>query len=185
MRVSGQATTTVLKQNEQTEFMDFNNIDEIKKAGFIGFKKMSELFVDGSSIPKIKGVYLVLNPNFKKAEYLQIGTGGHFKGKNPNVLIDELKSNWVENSLVVYIGKAGSETSKATLNSRLKQYFGFGQGKNIGHWGGRLIWQLKNSSDLIVCWKPLLNDDPRTTENTLIKKFVSEFSKRPCANLAD
>jgi hypothetical protein len=100
-------------------------------------------------------------------------------------LIDELKSNWVENSLVVYIGKAGSETSKATLNSRLKQYFGFGQGKNIGHWGGRLIWQLKNSADLIVCWKPLPTDDPRTFENQLIKKFVSEFSKRPFANLAD
>lgn len=183
--VSGQAKTTVQKQNEQSKFMDFNNTDEIKKAGFIGFKKMSELFADSSSIPKIKGVYLVLNPNFKKAEYLQIGTGGHFKGKNPNVLIEELKSNWVENSLVVYIGKAGSETSKATLNSRLKQYFGFGQGKNIGHWGGRLIWQLKNSNDLIVCWKPLLNEDPRTTENTLIKKFVSEFSKRPFANLTD
>ena len=54
--------------------MDFKNIDELKKAGFEGFKKMSELFVDSSAIPKIKGVYLVLNPNFKKAEYLQIGT---------------------------------------------------------------------------------------------------------------
>ena len=165
--------------------MDFNNLDDIKKAGFTGFKKMSELFIDSSSIPKIKGVYLVLNPNFKKAEYLQIGTGGHFKGKNPNVTLDELKSNWVDNSLIVYIGKAGSETSNATLHSRLKQYFGFGQGKNIGHWGGRLIWQLKNSADLIVCWKSLPNDDPRTFENQLIRKFVSEFSKRPFANLAD
>jgi hypothetical protein len=165
--------------------MDFNNIDDIKKAGFTGFKKMSELFIDSSSIPKIKGVYLVLNPNFKKAEYLQIGTGGHFKGKNPNITLDELKSNWVDNSLVVYIGKAGSETSNATLHSRLKQYFGFGQGKNIGHWGGRLIWQLKNSADLIVCWKSLPNDDPRTFENQLIRNFVSEFSKRPFANLAD
>lgn len=165
--------------------MDFNNIEEIKKAGFVGFKKISELFVDSSTIPKIKGVYLVLNSNNKKAEYLQIGTGGYFKGKNPNLLIDELKSHWVENSLVVYIGKAGSFTSKATLHSRLKQYFGFGQGRNVGHWGGRLIWQLKNCNDLIVCWKPLLNEDPRTFENTLIKKFVLEFSKRPFANLAD
>lgn len=165
--------------------MDFKNIDELKKAGFEGFKKMSELFVDSSAIPKIKGVYLVLNPNFKKAEYLQIGTGGYFKGKNPNVSFNELKSNWVDNSLVVYIGKAGSETSNATLHSRLRQYFGFGQGKNIGHWGGRLIWQLKNSSDLIVCWKTLPNDDPRIFENQLIKKFVAEFSKRPFANLTD
>lgn len=165
--------------------MDFNNIDDIKKAGFTGFKKMSELFIDSSSIPKIKGVYLVLNPNFKKVEYLQIGTGGHFKGKNPNVTLEELKSNWVDNSLVVYIGKAGGETNNATLHSRLKQYFSFGQGKNIGHWGGRLIWQIENSADLIVCWKPLPNDDPRTFENQLIREFVSEFSKRPFANLAD
>jgi hypothetical protein len=165
--------------------MNFNSIDEIKKAGFTGFKEMKELFIDSSSIPKIKGVYLVLNPNYKKAEYLQVGTGGHFKGKDPNVPIDELKSNWVDNSLVVYIGKAGSDTSKATLHSRLKQYFGFGQGKNIGHWGGRLIWQLKNSADLIVCWKPLPNDDPRIIESQLIKKFVTTFSKRPFANLVD
>ncbi|WP_313386554.1 hypothetical protein [Chishuiella sp.] len=165
--------------------MNFNDINEIKKAGFIGFEKMSNLFIDNSSIPKIKGVYLVLNPNFKKFDFINIGTGGYFKGKNPNVSIDELKLNWVKNSLVVYIGKAGSDTSKATLNSRLKQYFGFGQGKNIGHWGGRFIWQLKNSSDLIVCWKPLLNDDPRTFENQLIKEFLTKFNKRPFANLAD
>jgi hypothetical protein len=165
--------------------MDFNNIDEIKKAGFLGFKKMSELFINSSSVPKIKGVYLVLNPNYKKTDYLQIGSGGYFKGRNPNVSIDELKSNWVDNSLVIYIGKAGSETTSATLNSRLKQYFRFGQGKNIGHWGGRLIWQLKNTNDLIVCWKPLLNDDPRATEIQLIKNFVAKFSKRPFANLSD
>lgn len=165
--------------------MNFNNIDEVKKAGFSGFKKMNELFIDSSSIPKIKGVYLILNPNNKKIEYLQVGTGGHFKGKNPNVSVDELISNWVENSLVVYIGKAGSETSRATLHSRLNQYFRFGQGKNIGHWGGRYIWQLKNSTDLIVCWKSLPNEDPRIFESQLIKKFVINFSKRPFANLTD
>ncbi|WP_231465790.1 hypothetical protein [Pedobacter sp. Leaf132] len=167
------------------KIMNFNNIDDLKKAGFSGFKKIGDLFTDCSSIPKDKGVYLVLNPNFKKEEYLQIGTGGHFKGKNPNVSLDELKTNWVENSLVIYIGKAGSESSKATLYSRLKQYFGFGQGKNIGHYGGRLIWQLKNSADLIICWKSLVNDDPRTIEKQLIKDFAIMFSARPFANLTD
>lgn len=165
--------------------MDFNNIDNIKKSGFTGFKKMSELFIDSSIIPKCKGIYIILNPNYKNSEYLPIGTGGHFKGKNPNIGIEELKSNWVDNSLVIYIGKAGSETSKSTLNSRLKQYFRFGQGKNIGHWGGRIIWQLKNSSDLIVCWKTLQNDDPRIMESQLIKTFIKEFHKRPFANLTD
>ena len=165
--------------------MNFNNIDDIKKAGFVGFKTMQELFVDSSQLPAIKGVYLVLNLDKKIPSYLQIGTGGHFKGKNPNVSIQELKNNWVDKTIIVYIGKAGSDTSSATLKSRLRQYFGFGQGKNIGHWGGRLIWQLASSKNLVVCWKPLPNEDPRAFEGQLIKDFVTQFGNRPFANLAD
>jgi hypothetical protein len=164
--------------------IDFKDIEQIKKSGFTGFKTMKELFADSSAIPKIKGIYLVLNPT-KKGDFLTVGTGGHFKGKNPNVSISELKANWVDDTIVVYIGKAGKDGSSATLQSRLKQYFGFGQGKNVGHWGGRLIWQLKNSSDLVVCWKALPSNDPRTIESELIQQFVSKFSKRPFANLAD
>ena len=115
---------------------------------------------------------------------MPVGTGGHFKRKDPNVSIDVLKLNWVD-SLVVYIGQAGGGASNATLNSRLKQYFRFGQGKNAAHYGGRYIWQLENSEDLIVCWKPLPNDDSRTMERQLIKSFKNEFSKRPFANLAN
>ncbi len=165
--------------------MDFNDIDDIKKAGFTGFKKMSDLFIDGSGLPKIKGVYMILYTDKRQSEFLKIGTGGHFKGKNPNIPASDLQSNWVTDTIVVYIGKAGKDGSQATLQSRLKQYFGFGQGGNIGHWGGRLIWQLKNSSDLKVCWKSLTNDDPREIESRLIQEFVSKYSKRPFANLAD
>lgn len=164
--------------------MNFKDIEQIKEAGFIGFKTMKELFVNSSSIPEVKGVYMVINPT-KEGEFLTVGTGGHFKDKNPNVLVPELESNWVDDTIVVYIGKAGREGSKATLQSRLKQYFGFGQGKKVGHWGGRFIWQLKNSADLIVCWKALPTTDPRTVEAALIKDFVSKYSKRPFANLVD
>lgn len=163
--------------------MDFNDIEHIKKAGFTGFKRMSELFSDSSSIPKTKGVYLILNIE-RNFDFLITGTGGHFKGKNPNVSIAELQSNWVDDAIVVYIGKAGKDGSSATLQSRLRQYFRFGQGKNVGHWGGRLIWQLRNSKDLLVCWKALPTEDPRTFEANLIQEFVLEYSKRPFANLA-
>ena len=146
---------------------------------------MQELFVDSSQLPAIKGVYLVLNLNKKIPSYLQVGTGGHFKGKNPNISVDELKTNWVDKTIVVYIGKAGKDGSKATLQSRMRQYFGFGQGGNVGHWGGRLIWQLKNSKELIVCWKELPTEDPRTFEADLIQQFVTKFSNRPFANLAN
>ena len=165
--------------------MNFKSIEDIKKEGFVGFKTMQELFMDSSQLPGIKGVYLILNLYTKTPSYLQVGTGGHFKGKNPNISIQELKGNWINKTLVVYIGKAGSDTSSATLKSRLKQYFSFGQGKNIGHWGGRLIWQLGSSANLVVCWKTLPNDDPRTFEGKLIKDFVTQYGKRPFANLAN
>jgi hypothetical protein len=158
--------------------MTFNDIDELKKAGFTGFKKMSALFLDSSMLPEKSGVYLVLNAENKPGEFLTVGSGGHFKGKNPNVSFEELNAHWVDNTKVVYIGKATS------LKSRLRQYFGFGQGKNIGHYGGRLIWQLAYSRDLVVCWKTLATD-PRAYEAELIQEFVSIYGGRPFANLKD
>jgi hypothetical protein len=163
--------------------MDFNSIDELKLAGFEGFLTIKDLFFDKSRIPKTRGVYMVLNPRFAKADLVAIGTGGHFKGKNPNVSLDELQDNWVENSLVVYIGKAGGEGSRATLNSRLGQYLQFGQGRDIGHYGGRYIWQLSYATNLLICWKPLPKDDPRTIEKLLLQQFIDAFHKRPFANL--
>ena len=136
-------------------------------------------------IPKSKGVYLVLRIHDLPSQYLELGTGGFFKGKDPNISITDLESNWVHGAKVLYIGKAGSLDGKATLYSRLNQYLKFGMGKNIGHWGGRLIWQLGDVPDLIVCWKSLPNDDPRLVEKSLIKSFTSQFGKRPFANLVD
>ncbi len=165
--------------------MDFNNLDEIKKAGFTGFRKMSELFSDASSVPDIRGVYFVLRIAESKPEFLPVGTGGYFKRKKPNISLEVLKANWVENVKVVYIGKAGGSDGSATLKSRLKQYLCFGQGKNIGHYGGRLIWQLKNSNELVVCWKPLPTEEPRAVEAYLIREFALKYKQRPFANLAD
>lgn len=162
--------------------MNFKNIEQIKEAGFTGFKTVRELSADSSEIPQERGIYLVLNPN-QSNEFLSVGCGGHFKGRDPNVSISKLAENWVENTVVVYIGKAGKTGTAATLQSRLQQYLNFGKGQNVGHWGGRFIWQLKNSSDLVVCWKTLPTEDPREVEKNLIKEFISEYSKRPFANL--
>jgi len=158
--------------------MTFNDINELKNTGFTGFKKISELFLDSSILPDTNGVYLVLNIDNKPTEFLTVGSGGHFKGKDPNFSLEKLETNWVDNTKVVYIGKATS------LRSRLRQYLGFGQGKNIGHYGGRLIWQLKDSKDLVVCWKSLTTD-PREYEAELIRQFVSVYGCRPYANLRD
>jgi hypothetical protein len=165
--------------------MTFKNIEEIREAGFTGFKKMSELFRGISVLPAVKGVYLVLYLENKFPEFLSVGTGGFFKGKDPNVSLTFLENNWVKDTIVLYIGKAGKDGSSATIKSRLKQYLGFGKGGNIGHYGGRLIWQFKNSNDLIVCWKALPKEDPRIVESNLIREFYSIYSQRPFANLTD
>jgi hypothetical protein len=165
--------------------MNFTDIKQLEQFGFIGFKSIKELQSNPSILPSTPGVYLILRPDKAVKEFLEIGCGGHFKGKNPNVGLTELISNWVDNTKVLYIGKAGGLGRQATLKSRLKQYLDFGKGKPVGHWGGRLIWQLKNSNELIICWKPLITEEPREFEGKLIQLFYSRYNKRPFANLAD
>ena len=165
--------------------MTFSNVDELKLLGFEGFLSIKELISNSSILPKERGVYCIINPAGFNNEFIEKGCGGNFKSKNPNVSISELNENWVKDAFVVYIGKAGGTNKKATLRSRLKQYLNFGQGKPVGHWGGRLIWQLKYSSALIVCWKALPNQEPREYEAELIRLFVTKFGKRPFANLCD
>jgi hypothetical protein len=163
--------------------MNFKDIDDIKKGGFEGFHPIKKLGMNFQLIPNIRGVYLILNLDSQEPSYSAIGTGGHFKEKNPNVPIAILQSNWLYKTIVVYIGKAGAENSKATLRSRLGQYLKFGQGKDIGHWGGRFIWQLAAAQELVVCWRPLPESDPRTMESELINDFLTQYGRLPFANL--
>lgn len=159
--------------------MDFQTVPQIKKAGFSGFVKVEDLYNAGySSIPERGGVYLILRASDARPIFVPKGTGGHYKGKEPNVGVDELKAHWVEGTCVMYIGKSNN------LRRRVSAYVRFGHGKNVGHFGGRLIWQLSDCHDLIVCWKPTEND-PRLEEASLIQAFVNDYGKRPFANLQD
>ena len=72
---------------------NFNAVDELIKAGFLGFKTISELWADSSPIPSISGVYLVLWPDNSPPVFVVKGSGGFFKGKDPNVSLDELRGN--------------------------------------------------------------------------------------------
>ena len=152
----------------------------MKKAGFEEFRTVEKLKEDLSDIPAVAGVYMVVYQGDGMPEFLENGTGGFFKGKNPNVAVSELKSNWVGGTCVVYIGKA------TTLSKRISQYLKFGNGKSIGHWGGRLIWQIKDSKDLLFCWKAIPEQEGNPVE--IEKEFIADFKrqyggKRQFANL--
>lgn len=154
--------------------------------GFTGFITIGELVANIDVVPPIPGVYVIMRSNASQPEFLMQGSGGFFKEKNPNVSIDELERNWVDDTSVLYIGKAGSLKGSATLRSRLKQYMQFGQGKAVGHYGGRYIWQLQDAKDLVVCWKVILGDESRDVEKQMIEEFkVAHEGKRPFANLVD
>ncbi|WP_017793317.1 hypothetical protein [Leucobacter salsicius] len=166
--------------------MILDQFDEqgLSQAGFTGFLTIAELSSDRARIPAVRGVYAVLRTVTSEPEFTQIGSGGHFKGKDPNVEIADLQRNWVPGAQVVYIGKAGDPGRAATLRSRLWQYLRFGEGANVGHWGGRYIWQLADRDSLIIAWNEMPDGVPSELESELIGRFRGHFGERPFANLA-
>lgn len=104
-------------------------------------------------LPDAMGVYLVVTPDGFDPQYVERGTGGFFKGRDPNVSAAILSTAWVKGARVINIGKAGGASSSSTLRKRLRQYIRFGQGQAVGHWGGRYIWQLHGCHSLLICWK--------------------------------
>jgi len=133
-------------------------------------------------LPRTQGVYLIVRNSTAAPDFLETSVGGWFKGKNPTMDLDTLRGKWVADSPIVYIGKAGGDGSSATLNSRLWQYMQFGLGKDIGHWGGRYIWQLADNQDLAVWWVAT-DRDAETVESELLAEFLGIHKRLPFANL--
>lgn len=102
--------------------------------------------------------------------------GGWFKGKDPTIPLESLVANWVDDTEVVYIGKADQ------LRRRLTQFADFGAGKPVGHWGGRLIWQLPAVDRLLVAWKETPGRLPAEVEAEFIDLFRKSHGKPPFAN---
>lgn len=161
--------------------MKFKTIDDLKTAGFEGFFSVKQLKEDNTVIPQETGVYMVVYTGNSRPKFLVQGTGGFFKGKNPNVPIAELESNWIESTCVIYIGQ-----TKTTIRKRVKDYLKFGCGQKVGHKGGRYIWQIKESDQLLFCWKPTPDKEPGIVEKSLINQFKEQYGgRRPFANLRD
>ncbi len=152
----------------------------LEAAGFVGWRTWDELRGSGlCEVPSGPAVYVVLRPAAGAPTFLDTNPGGRFKEQDPTVPIQVLSANWVPSSQVVYIGKAN------VADRRLRQFARFGAGEKIGHWGGRYIWQLLDSDQLLVAWHAVSWTEPaRGYEKRLLAHFAGlNGGVRPFANL--
>lgn len=162
----------------------FQDVAALKEAGFAGFWTVRQLRHIGLiAVPNEMGVYLALWTD-EYYEFLENSRALPVNGRDPSVSVDTLYDKWVHDSVVIYIGKAGGPTQKATLRSRIAQFVQFGNGASVPHWGGRYVWQIADSDSVGICWHTSFDCEPQLAERLLITRFKGENrGMRPFANL--
>lgn len=154
---------------------------DLEDRGFSGFMAFEQL--RSAPVPDESGVYVVFRPSLAAPDFLDTSPAGWRGTRNPTVRIEQLAAKWVRGAHVIYIGKADAgAASRHGLRGRLRQYVRSGAGSS-GHWGGRYIWQLQDSSSLLVAWRTTPGVRPIRAEAELIDEFVLRHGKLPFANL--
>lgn len=149
--------------------------------GFVGFERFKGINL--TLVPSLPGVYLVLREKESRPVFLDHSPAGWFKGQNPTVPVAELEAAWPDGAHCIYIGKAGSGAPGGRgLRQRVREFRQYGDGRPVGHQGGRRIWQLVDADDYVLSWLPTLGRDPEILENQLLRAFVAEYGKRPIGN---
>jgi len=133
-----------------------------------------------ATVSGLPGVYVIYREIPDPVEFLDKSTGGWFKGRNPSVPIETLEAAWVHDAHVLYVGKADAgQSGRRGIRARFDEYLRFGMGQPTGHWGGRYVWQLAGTDELMICFKPCT--DPRDEETRLLGLFRAEHGSLPFA----
>ncbi len=153
---------------------------DLEAAGFAGWRTWDQLRASAfKAIPTGPAAYVIYRQATTAPAYLEANPGGRSKQRDPSVEPDLLARNWVVGSHVIYIGKADN------AERRLSQFARFGAGEPVVDWGGRYIWQLAGSGDLLVAWHTVTwEETARAYEKRLLAHFADlHGGVRPFANL--
>ena len=94
----------------------------------------------------------------------------------------ELEASWPTGAHCVYIGKADVGSSgQRGLRKRISEFRQFGDGRRVGHSGGRRIWQLADAASYMIAWK-IVDGDPGDLEADLLRGFVERYGVLPIGN---
>lgn len=161
----------------------FTDRATLQRTGFQGFLTVDQLIASVvKPVPDHPGVYAVLHETGNPV-FLPESVGGHFKGRNPTVPVSDLQKSWVPTSNILYIGRAGKLGEATGLRRRLREHLSLGCGKPVGHWGGRYIWQLRDSDRLVICWRETPGREPEDIETEMLLEFIKKHGRLPFANL--
>jgi len=165
---------------------DPGSLTFLEAGGFEGFLPQGALHAEGClSIPNECGVYAMIRESLVPGEFMPRSTAPEYRGMKPHLPIDDLKARWVPGAQLLYLGCAFGTGVRSLLRQRVKRYLRFGHGKVVGHWGGRLVWQLRDHAKLLVAWKSTGDTDPRALTADLLDRFVARYGELPFANDRD
>lgn len=162
----------------------FDSVAGLRAHGFEGFLSVATLRDSRClEVPVERGVYVVVRDYDGPPEFLTRSVAPRFRGQDPTLTPDELNPRWVPGALVLYIGRAQGPGVRSLLQQRIKRYIRFGQGRVVAHWGGRLVWQLRDHRSLLFAWLRTPDEDPTSVEGRLQAAFFERHGVPPYANL--
>jgi len=133
-------------------------------------------------VPNQPGVYVVWRRLHSHPDILDRNHGGHFKRRDPTMPRGRLLRKWVAGANILYFGKTGTSRGHETLRKRIRTYLSFGAGNAVAHWGGRAIWQIGDSEELLLGWRITNPNAARPTEKRLLEQFRACHRALPFAN---
>jgi len=166
---------------------DSDSASSLEAEGFAGFFTIGQLHrSDCLEVPDEPGIYVVLARDSAPHGFLRRNTAPVWRGQDPTRAVEALGARWIEGAELLYIAAAPGPGVRSRLRQRIKRFLRFGHGKVVAHWSGHVIWQLKESSRLVIAWHACESADEAVRLSAeLLARFERRHGAPPFANLRD